>query len=82
MKILFIGGTKFVGRNLVELSLLLGHEVHILQRGKTNKDIFPETKKYFGDREQIEQLIPHNSLFDLVIDTCGYHPDCAIRSTI
>ncbi len=58
MKLLFIGGTKFVGRNKVESAIELGHQVCILQRGKTNTGIFNDIVKYIGDRNDIEFLIP------------------------
>lgn len=80
MKIIFIGGTKFVGRNMVELALKQGHEVSIIQRGKTNKDIFSNTIKYYGDRAHLEEFVPENSKFDMVIDTCGYHPAIVEKS--
>lgn len=73
MKILFIGGTKFVGRNMVEVALAKGHAVEILQRGKTHSEIFPEAKRYFGDRVDLAKILP-DSQWDVVIDTCGYHP--------
>ncbi|MGZ3743724.1 MAG: NAD-dependent epimerase/dehydratase family protein [Pseudobdellovibrionaceae bacterium] len=80
MKYLFIGGTKFVGRQMVEDALKAGHEVHILQRGQTGSDLFPHLKKYFGDRNQITDILPQDARFDVVIDTCGYHPESVRRS--
>ncbi len=82
MKILFIGGTKFVGRRLVEDALNLGHEVHILQRGQTNADLFSQATKYLGDRADIEKILPPDDNFDLVIDTCGYHPQIVEKSCV
>lgn len=75
MKILFIGGTKFVGRQMVEDALYLGHDVSILQRGKTNSNLFPNLRKFIGERENISNIISHSETFDVVIDTCGYHPE-------
>lgn len=75
MKYLFIGGTKFVGRQMVEDALDAGHEVHILQRGQTGQSLFPQVKKYFGDRGDIQNIIPSSATFDVVFDTCGYHPE-------
>ncbi|MGZ3692223.1 MAG: NAD-dependent epimerase/dehydratase family protein, partial [Pseudobdellovibrio sp.] len=79
-KILFIGGTKFVGRRIVEDALKLGHEVHLLQRGQTNASLFPDVKKYIGDRSDINSVLPADARFDLVIDSCGYHPDVVEKS--
>jgi 2'-hydroxyisoflavone reductase len=80
MKFLFIGGTKFVGRHMAEDALKAGHEVHILQRGQTGSDLFLQVKKYFGDRNQIADILPQDAKFDVVIDTCGYHPESVRRS--
>jgi 2'-hydroxyisoflavone reductase len=82
MKILFIGGTKFVGRRMVEDAISLGHEVHLLQRGKTNLDLFPKVKKYIGDRSNISKILPKNEQFDLVVDSCGFHPEVVKESCL
>lgn len=75
MKFLFIGGTKFVGRQMVEDALRSGHEVHIFQRGQSGSDLFPRVKRYIAERVNIEKIIPGSEKFDVVIDTCGYHPE-------
>lgn len=80
MKILFIGGTKFVGRQMVEDAVASGHDVYLLQRGKTNLDLFQKITKYIGDRFNISELIPKTEIFDLVVDTCGYHPHVVMQS--
>lgn len=80
MKILFIGGTKFVGRQIAEDALALGHEITILQRGKTNSDLFPQVKKYYADRKDIASVIPATEYFDMVVDSCGYHPEVVAAS--
>lgn len=81
MKILFIGGTEFVGRQMVEDALKAGHDICILQRGKTNVSLFPQAKRYLGDRNSIDQIIPQIENFDMVIDTCGYHPEVVKKSS-
>ncbi len=75
MKILCLGGTKFIGRQFVQDALELGHEVSILQRGSTNHHLFPQVRRFLGDRRQIRDLIGPDERFDLVVDTSGYHPD-------
>ncbi|MGZ3775839.1 MAG: hypothetical protein ACXVCN_19150 [Bdellovibrio sp.] len=35
---------------------------------------------FIGDRNQIADILPQNVSFDVVIDTCGYHPESARRS--
>src|SRR5688572_13278604 len=72
MKILIIGGTRFLGRHLVNSARARGHEVTLFNRGKTNPELFQKVKKIHGDREQdLSQL---SGTWDAVIDTCGYIP--------
>ncbi len=42
MNILIIGGTRFLGRHLVNSALARGHQVTLFNRGKSNPDLFPE----------------------------------------
>ncbi len=73
MKILIIGGTKFVGRHISEAVLKAGHELTIFHRGKTNPDLFEKAEELTGDRDgNLEALI--GKKWDVVIDTCGYFP--------
>jgi nucleoside-diphosphate-sugar epimerase len=73
MKILIIGGTRFLGRHLVNSALTRGHEVSLFNRGKSNPDLFPDIETIIGDREHdIEKLA--GRVWDAVIDTCGYFP--------
>jgi 2'-hydroxyisoflavone reductase len=72
MKILIIGGTRFLGRHLVESALARGHEVTLFNRGKTNPDLFKQVQTITGDREKdLDQV---SGMYDAVIDTCGYFP--------
>jgi len=65
-KILIIGGTQFVGRNLIEHLIELGtYDITLFNRGITNPDLFPEIKKIKGDRkvkEDVALLTIHSSL--------------------
>ena len=72
MKILIIGGTRFLGRHLVESALARGHEVTLFNRGKSNPDLFKQVQTISGDREKdLDQI---SGAYDAVIDTCGYFP--------
>lgn len=72
MKLLIIGGTRFVGRHLVNSARAHGHEVTLFNRGKTNPGLFRRVKTIRGDREHdLDQL---TAGWDAVIDTCGYVP--------
>ncbi|HET9905352.1 MAG TPA: NAD-dependent epimerase/dehydratase family protein [Anaerolineales bacterium] len=73
MKILIIGGTRFLGRHLVDSALARGHEVTLFNRGKSNPDLFLNIETILGDREHdLEKLSGRE--WDAVIDTCGYFP--------
>jgi 2'-hydroxyisoflavone reductase len=73
MKFLIIGGTKFLGRHLVDVALAAGHEVTLFNRGKTNPTLFPNIETIIGDREHdIEKLSGRQ--WDVAIDVAGYVP--------
>jgi 2'-hydroxyisoflavone reductase len=72
MKLLVIGGTRFVGRHLVEEALQRGHAVTLFNRGK-NASLFPNIEQLYGDRDKDVSVLG-GKLFDAVIDTCGYIP--------
>ncbi len=72
MKILILGGTRFLGRAFVEEALNRGHEVTLFNRG-TNQEIFPEVEQLIGDRNgDVSSL--ENRKWDVVVDTCGFSP--------
>ncbi|HEX7880711.1 MAG TPA: NAD-dependent epimerase/dehydratase family protein [Candidatus Eisenbacteria bacterium] len=73
MTFLFIGGTQFVGRHLVEAARAAGHDVTLFHRGKTNPGLFPDIEHIHGDRAtDIGKLAGRR--WDRVIDLCGYLP--------
>ena len=73
MKLLVIGGTKFLGRYVVETARARGDEVTTFNRGKTNPTLFPDVEHLTGDRDGGLEVLAHRS-WDAVIDTCGYAP--------
>ena len=73
MKFLILGGTKFLGRHLVDAALSGGHEVTLFNRGKTAPGLFSNVETILGDREQdIEKLAGRE--WDAAIDVAGYLP--------
>ncbi len=72
MKLLIIGGTRFLGRHIVDYSLRKGHEITLFHRGTTNKGLF-DVEEILGDRDGQIKLLAGRS-WDAVIDTCGYFP--------
>ena len=73
MKILIIGGTRFVGRAITQEAIDKGHEVTLFNRGKSNAGLFPEAEKLVGDRDGGLDLL-RGHMWDAVIDTSGYLP--------
>lgn len=73
MDILIIGGTKFLGRALVDAAIKKGYNLTLFNRGVTNPDLYPELEQIKGDRDgEISNLGERN--WDVVIDNCGYVP--------
>lgn len=79
MKLLVIGGTRFLGRHLVEQALARGHRVTLFNRGRSAPDLFPKAERLQGDRTGDLALLRTGS-WDAVVDTCGYLPRVVRRS--
>jgi 2'-hydroxyisoflavone reductase len=73
VKLLVLGGTKFLGRAAVEAALARDHQVTLFNRGETNPELFPEAEKVRGDREHDLAALEGRS-WDAVIDPSGYVP--------
>jgi len=73
MRILIIGGTRFLGRHLVESALARRHEVTLFNRGQTNPNLFPQLETIIGDREKDVNSLK-DRIWDAVIDVAGYLP--------
>lgn len=79
MKLLVIGGTRFVGRAVVEQAVRRGHDVTVFHRGTSEPGSFPDVEHLHGDRDgQLSVLGGHS--WDAVLDTCAYFPR-AVRET-
>ena len=57
MKILILGGTKFVGPFVVRELVKLGHEVTIFHRGETEQDLPPNVRHVHGDFAHFTQHV-------------------------
>lgn len=73
MKILVLGGTRFLGRHIVEAALAGGHDITLFNRGQNNPDLFPEVEKLRGNRDGDLSALQGRQ-WDAVIDTCGFVP--------
>jgi len=74
-KILILGGTNFIGRNLIERLISLDkYDLTLLNRGKTNAHFFPNIKLIKGDRNKasIGELVKGD--WDYIIDLSCYFP--------
>src|SRR5262245_57295923 len=73
MRILILGGTQFLGPEIVEAAQARGHVLTLFNRGKTNPGLFPDIEKLHGDRDgDLKSL--EGRTWDAVIDTSGYVP--------
>jgi 2'-hydroxyisoflavone reductase len=80
MKLLMIGGTKFLGRAYVDEALARGDEVTIFTRGQTNPSAYgDEVLQLRGDRTSDLSAL-HGGTWDVVVDTCGYDPAVVEKS--
>jgi 2'-hydroxyisoflavone reductase len=73
LRILFIGGTGFIGPHMVQHALDRGHAVTLFNRGRTNPHLFPQAEKLVGDRDGGLGVLQGRS-WDAVVDTSGYVP--------
>jgi 2'-hydroxyisoflavone reductase len=76
VRLLFIGGTSFIGRHAVELAVDDGHEVTVFHRGRTNPGLLAgKIDHRLGDRDAGDYAsIDEGVWWDAVIDVSAYVP--------
>jgi 2'-hydroxyisoflavone reductase len=73
VNILILGGTRFLGRHLVDVAQARGHRLTLFNRGRSAPALFASVEQLRGDREG--DLAPlRGRSWDAVVDTCGYLP--------
>lgn len=73
MKLLLLGGPRFLGRAVADAALAAGHELTFFNRGRTNPELYPEVERIQGDRTgDLAGLSKRR--WDAVVDTSGYLP--------
>jgi nucleoside-diphosphate-sugar epimerase len=76
MNILVLGGTRFIGRHIVEALLASGHVVSILTRGESPDDLPADVLRLRGDRDLglagLDALTGRT--WDVCVDVSGYTP--------
>jgi 2'-hydroxyisoflavone reductase len=70
VKLLVLGGTKNLGRHVVEGALREGHEVTLFNRGLTAPELFPDVERIVGERADPAALAQGE--WDGVIDMSGF----------
>jgi len=73
MKLLILGGTRFLGRSLVEAAAARDWEITLFNRGQSGPDVFPHLETVIGDRDGGLSALD-GGRWDAVVDTCGYLP--------
>ena len=73
LRILILGGTRFIGMHITELAVRRGHAVTLFNRGQTGPQLFPKLENLSGDRDgQLDAL--RGRKWDVVIDDSGFVP--------
>lgn len=73
MKLLVLGGTRFLGRHLVEAALQRGHAVTLLHRGRSAPGLFAQAEHRIADRDGDLAALAQGH-WDAAIDTSAYVP--------
>ena len=76
MRILVLGGTRFLGRAIVDAALGRGDTVTLFNRGKSNPGLFPGVETVIGDRTADLSALDGRD-WDAVIDVAAYQPEVA-----
>ncbi|TSA87952.1 NAD-dependent epimerase/dehydratase family protein [Deinococcus detaillensis] len=80
MNFLVLGGTRFVGRQIVLELLGRGHHVSILTRGQTDDDLPLEVERLRGDRDAGNLSALTGRTWDACLDVSGYVPRVVTQS--
>ncbi|GAA1477750.1 SDR family oxidoreductase [Nocardioides aestuarii] len=71
MRLLVVGGTRFIGKHVVEAALAAGHDVTLVHRNPT--DLFPEARHVLADRDGDLSALAEGE-WDATVDVCAYLP--------
>lgn len=79
MRLLVLGGTRFVGRHLVEAALAAGHAVTLFNRGTGAPGLFPGAAELKGDRAGDHAAL-RGGAWDAVVDVSAYRPESVLAA--
>jgi 2'-hydroxyisoflavone reductase len=77
VKLLILGGTRFLGRHIAEQALAAGHQVTLLHRGRSGAALFPQAEHRIADRNGDLAALgssAQDGTWDACIDTNAYVP--------
>ena len=77
MKLLFLGGTGNISTACVELAVERGHDVTILNRGRSPSRLRAPVRAVVGERDDggLLRRLAEGTRFDSVVDFLGYRPE-------
>jgi nucleoside-diphosphate-sugar epimerase len=77
MRVLVVGGSQFNGFALVQELVRRGHDVTVLNRGKTDAPFPDGVRRITADRTDRDRMsdVLAGEAFDCVHDMCAYHPE-------
>ncbi|GAC1363415.1 MAG: SDR family oxidoreductase [Herpetosiphon sp.] len=83
MRILFVGGTQFIGPPAVHAMLAAGHTVAVFHRGQTQGDLPEEVQHLHGDRNDLKD---HRTAFrsyapEVVVDMRAMNEGDGVRTS-
>lgn len=79
-RVLVIGGTRFIGRNLLErLVQSKRYQLTLFNRGLSNPGLFPDLVRLKGDRNTEDVNLIGHAEYDYIIDLSCYYPDSLSR---
>jgi len=79
VKVLVLGGTRFLGRHIVEALAARGHEVVAFHRGETRCELPDGVEERFGDRNSDLSAVQEET-WDATVDVAAYEPDQVRRA--
>lgn len=77
MKILIIGGSKFIGWGFVELLGRTQHTVTVINRGSNSREYPSNVTHHMADRNDYDKMsaVIGDATYDAVFDMCGFAED-------
>ena len=89
MRTAVLGGTRFIGRAVVDELLAAGHDVLVVHRGEHEPDDLPDVEHLHADRSELARHEQRLRGFDARVDTCCMTeadataaPDLGIRTVV